>query len=372
MLNKPQGYDLLLLLLVVALTSFGVVMIYSASSVMAAKKFNDGAFFLKRQGLYAVVGFVVLAITMRVDYRFWQKMAPPMLVLSLFLLALVLVPGIGGNVKGASRWIKLPFMNLQPAEFAKISLVIYMAYSVTQKQDRLKQLKAGFIYYMVILAFLIILLLKQPDLGSAATLAVITMSILFVAGTRFMFVIGSALVAAPIVSVLIYTSAYRWKRILAFLNPEQDPTGIGWQITQSRYAFGAGGLLGQGLGEGKQKMFYLPEAHTDFILAVIGEELGLIGVLVIVAMFFVLVQRAVKIATNTSEPFGRFLAFGIATLFAIQSIVNMGVATGAFPTKGLALPFLSYGGSSLLVSMFATGILLNISAGGSGVKKRQN
>lgn len=369
MLNKPEGYDLLLLLLVVALTSFGVVMVYSASSVMAAKKFNDSAFFLKRQGLYAVIGFLVLAVSMRIDYRFWQKLAVPLLFVSLLLLIVVLIPGIGGSVKGSSRWIKLPFMNLQPAEFAKMSLVIYLAHSVTRKQDRIKQLMAGFVPYMIILVVLISLLLGQPDLGSALTLAAITMVMLFVAGTRIKFMIGTFLVAMPFVGFLVYTKAYRWRRIMAFLDPEQDPTGIGWQVIQSKYAFGAGGLLGQGLGEGKQKMFYLPEAHTDFILAVIGEELGFIGVLVIIAMFFVLVQRTVKIAINTHEPFGRFLAFGIATLFAIQSIVNMGVATGALPTKGLAMPFLSYGGSSLLVNLFAAGLLLNISADGHSFKK---
>lgn len=363
MLKKLEGYDLVLLLMVVALTSFGIVMIYSASSVMAAKNFQDGAFFLKRQGIFALIGFTVAAVTMRIDYHVWQKLAVPLLFVSLILLVLVLIPGIGGKVKGASRWIKLPGFNLQPSEFAKIAMIMYMAYSIAKKQDRIKLLSAGFLPYMVVLMVLLGLILKQPDLGAALTLAGVTILMLFAAGTRLVFIIGTIMVAAPFVWFLIYNSAYRWRRIKAFMNPELDPTGIGWQITQSKYAFGAGGLLGQGLGEGKQKLFYLPEAHTDFILSVVGEELGFIGVLVIIGIFFVLVQRAMRIALATQEPFGRFLAMGIAILFAIQASVNMGVVSGLLPTKGLALPFLSYGGSSLLVSLFAVGILLNISSG---------
>ena len=351
-LRKPfklAEYDLVLLMMVVALTCFGVVMIYSASSVMAAKNFHDGAFFLKRQAVFALFGFGIALAAMRIDYHVWRKLAVPLLLLSLILLVLVLVPGIGGKVKGASRWIKLPGFNLQPSEFTKIALIMYMAYSIDKKQDRIRSLTAGFLPYMVVLMVLLGLLLQQPDLGAA--------------GTRLVFILGSAMVALPFLVFLVTQSAYRLKRIKAYLNPEQDPTGIGWQITQSKYAFGAGGIFGQGLGEGKQKLFYLPEAHTDFILSVVGEELGFIGVLIIIGMFFILVQRAMRIAMAAQDSFGRFLALGIAVLFAVEATVNMGVVTGILPTKGLALPFLSYGGSSLVVSLFAVGVLLNISAG---------
>ncbi len=356
-------YDLVLLLMVVALTSFGIVMIYSASSVMAAKNFHDGAYFLKRQAIFALAGFTIAAVVMRVDYQFWRKMAVPLLLISLVLLVLVLIPGIGGKVKGASRWIRLPGFNFQPSEFTKIALILYLAYSIDKKQDRIRSLSAGFLPYMVVLIILLGLLLKQPDLGAALTLAAVTILMLFAAGTRLVFILGSAMVALPFVAFLVYHSAYRLKRIKAFMNPEQDPTGIGWQIIQSKYAFGAGGFFGQGLGEGKQKLFYLPEAHTDFILSVVGEELGYVGVLIIIGMFFILIQRAMRIAMAAQDSFGRFLALGIAVLFAIEASVNMGVVTGLLPTKGLALPFLSYGGSSLLISLFAVGILLNISAG---------
>lgn len=356
-------YDLVLLLMVVALTSFGIVMVYSASSVMAAKNYHDGTYFLKRQGLFALVGCIGAFVAMRIDYHFWRRWAVPLLLISLALLVLVLIPGIGGKVKGASRWIRLPGFNLQPSEFTKLALIMYMAYSIDKKQDRIRSLTAGFLPYMIVLMVLLGLLLKQPDMGSALTMAAVTVTMLFAAGTRLVFILGTGMVALPFLVYLVANSAYRLKRIKAFLNPEQDPTGIGWQIIQSKYAFGAGGLFGQGLGEGKQKLFYLPEAHTDFILSVVGEELGFVGVLVIAGIFFVLVQRAMRIAMSAHDSFGRFLALGIAVLFGIQASVNMCVVTGLFPTKGLALPFLSYGGSSLLVSLFAVGILLNISAG---------
>ena len=360
---RLADYDLVLLLMVVALTSFGIVMVYSASSVMAAKNFHDGAYFLKRQGLFALIGFTIAAVAMRIDYHHWRKLALPALLVSLVLLVLVLLPGIGGTVKGATRWIRLPGFNLQPSEFAKIALIIYMAYSLEKKSDKIKSLSYGFLPYMVVLTVMLLLILKQPDLGAALTLAGVAILMLFAAGTRLIFILGTMLMAAPIVAFLIVHSAYRMRRIKAFLNPEQDPTGIGWQIIQSKYAFGAGGLFGQGLGEGKQKLFYLPEAHTDFILSVVGEELGFVGVLVIIGMFFILVQRAMRIAMAARDPFGRFLALGIAVLFAIEAVFNMGVVTGLLPTKGLALPFLSYGGSSLLISLLAVGILLNISSG---------
>ena len=366
LLRKPFNfaeYDLVLLLMVVALTGFGIVMVYSASSVMAAKNFHDGAYFLKRQGLFALVGCAGALVAMRIDYHAWRRWAVPLLLLSLVLLVLVLIPGIGGKVKGASRWIRLPGFNLQPSEFTKIALIMYMAYSIDKKQDRIRSLTAGFLPYMIVLMILLGLLLKQPDMGAALTMAAVTVTMLFAAGTRLVFILGTGMVALPFLVYLVANSAYRVKRIKAFLNPEQDPTGIGWQIIQSKYAFGAGGVFGQGLGEGKQKLFYLPEAHTDFILSVVGEELGFVGVLIIIGMFCILVQRAMRIAMSAQDSFGRFLALGIAVLFGIQASVNMCVVTGLFPTKGLALPFLSYGGSSLLVSLFAIGVLLNISAG---------
>ena len=356
-------YDVVLLILVVCLTGFGIIMVYSASSVMAAKNFHDGAYFLKRQFLFAIVGFGIIYATMQTDYTIWRKYAVPLLVISLIMLVVVLIPGIGGKVKGASRWIRLPGFNLQPSEFTKIAMIFYLAYSIEKKQDRIRSLTAGFFPYIFILLIILGLLLKQPDMGSALTIAAVTIVMLFAAGTPMIFIGGTVAIASPFVIYLIIYSAYRLKRIKAFLNPEQDPTGSGWQIIQSKYAFGTGGFLGQGLGEGKQKLFYLPEAHTDFILSVTAEELGFIGVIIIIGIFFLVVSRSMRIAATAQDSFGKFLALGIAVLFGIQASVNICVVTGLFPTKGLALPFLSYGGSSLLMSMFAVGILLSISRG---------
>jgi cell division protein FtsW len=277
-------------------------------------------------------------------------------------MVLVLIPGIGGSGGGASRWLRLPGFSLQPSEMAKIALVIYMAYSLDKKQEKVKFFSTGFLPYMVVLALLLLLLLKQPDLGSAVTLGMVAIVMLFAAGTRPTYIISMLLLALPFLYFLVMNVDYRRRRILAFLNPWEDPSSSGFQIIQSWIAFGAGGVLGQGLGEGKQKLFYLPEAHTDFILSVVGEELGLAGVLVIGSMFFLLVWRSIRVALGAEDTFGRFLAFGIAVLLGIEAFVNMAVVTGLLPTKGLALPFISYGGSSLIISLFAVGIVLNISS----------
>jgi cell division protein FtsW len=353
---------MVILLMVIALTCFGVVMVYSASSVMAAKKFHDGFYFLKKQGAFAVIGLAIMFFSMQVDYHVWKKLAVPALIGCLVLMVLVLIPGIGGSGGGASRWLRLPGFSLQPSEMAKIALVIYMAYSLDKKQEKVRFFSTGFLPYMVVLALLLLLLLKQPDLGSAVTLGVVAVVMLFAAGTRPTYLISMLLLALPFLYFLVMNVDYRRRRILAFLNPWEDPSNSGFQIIQSWIAFGTGGVLGQGLGEGKQKLFYLPEAHTDFILSVVGEELGLIGVLLIGTMFFLLVWRSIRVALGAEDTFGRFLAFGIAVLLGIEAFVNMGVVTGLLPTKGLALPFISYGGSSLIISLFAIGIVLNISS----------
>jgi len=360
--KKMEEYDLTILLMAIALTCFGVVMVYSASSVMAAKRFHDGFFFLKRQGLFAIIGFAIMLLVMRVDYHVWKQLAVPALLLCLVLLGIVLIPGIGGKVGGSSRWIRLPGFNLQPSEMAKLALIMYMAYSLDKKQDKVKSLTSGFIPYMIVLMFLIGFLILQPDLGGALTLAAVAMTMLFAAGTRLTYILSMFLLALPLLAYKL-SRGYHKSRIDAFLDPWSDPEGKGFQIIQSWLALGTGGVFGQGLGEGKQKLFYLPEAHTDFILSVVGEELGFLGVVVIIGMFFLLVQRAMRISVAAPDTFGRFLAFGIAVLFGIEATVNMGVVTGMLPTKGLALPFISYGGSSLLISLFAVGILLNISSG---------
>lgn len=361
-----KGYDSTILLLAVALTCFGVVMVYSSSSIMATKRYADGFYFLKRQGIFALGGFLIMAAVMRLEYRYLRPLAMPFLLLCTGLLIAVLIPGIGTHAGGASRWLRLGPVSVQPSEVAKLGLIVYLAHSLAKKQEKIKSFKLGFIPYMVVLAVLLLLLLLQPDLGSALTLAAVAMLMLLVAGTRLTYLFSVVILALPFLYLGVMNVDYRRKRILSFLNPWDDPTNTGFQIIQSWIAFGTGGLVGNGLGEGKQKLFYLPEAHTDFIFSVVGEELGFAGVLVVSAMFLMLILRGIRASLNAPDNFGRYLAFGLTLLIGLEAFINMAVVMGMVPTKGLALPFLSYGGTSLLTTLLAMGILLNISSHAPG------
>lgn len=361
-----QGTDQTLLLLTVVLTCLGVVMVFSSSSIMAVREHGDSLYFLKRQGLYALAGFILMAGLMHFNYLYLRKLAVPILLLCLFLLVLVLIPGIGAKIGGAKRWIRLFGFSLQPAEFAKLGLIIFMAHSLARKQDKMKSFKLGFLPYMVVLAVLLLLILLQPDLGSALTLCAVAMAMMFVAGTRPIYIVSLGILALPFLYFMVMNVDYRRRRILAFLNPWEDPSNTGFQIIQSWIAFGSGGAMGNGLGESKQKLFFLPEAHTDFIFSVVGEELGFAGVIIIAAMFLLLVLRGFKAATSAPDNFGSYLAFGMTLLIGIEAFVNMAVVMGLVPTKGLALPFLSYGGSSLMATLMAVGIILNVSSKNPG------
>lgn len=356
-----RNVDTTLLLLTVTLTCIGVVMVYSSSAIMAAEKFHDGFYFLKRQLAYTLIGFVLMAIATYFNYRNWRKIAVASLLISIILLALIFVPGFGVRVGGAMRWLRLPGLTLQPAELVKLALVLYLAHSLTRKKEQVRSLTRGYLPYMIVLGLLLGMLLKQPDLGSAMIIAGVALSMLIVAGVRWRYILPTILMSLPVIYFLVMQVDYRRRRIMAFLDPWDDPFDTGFQIIQSLVAFGKGGVLGQGLGIGEQKLFYLPEAHTDFIFSVIGEELGLIGVLVVAALFLLLVLCGIKIALQCQEPFGRNLAFGLSLLIGLEAFVNLAVCMGLLPTKGLALPFISYGGTSLVVSLLAIGILLNIS-----------
>jgi len=365
-MDARKNYDTTILLLAVVLTCLGVVMVYSSSSIMAAKRYGDGFYFLKRQAIYALGGFAAMAVLMRIDYQRWRRLAVPLFLLSALLLVVVLVPGIGSHAGGASRWIRMAGFSIQPSELVKLALVVYMAHSLARKKDKLQSYRFGFFPYMVVLAVLLFLLLLQPDLGSALTLAIIAMIMLVVAGTRLSYLLSVIIPALPFLYFTIMGVDYRRKRILAFLNPWEDPTDTGFQIIQSWIAFGTGGVFGNGLGEGKQKLFYLPEAHTDFIFSVLGEELGFVGVLVVTAMFLFLVLRGIRASLGAPDEFGCFLACGVTILLGIEAFVNIAVVLGMLPTKGLALPFLSFGGTSLMTTLMAVGILLNVSRHSQG------
>ncbi len=360
-MRLKREVDTTLLLISLSLTCIGVVMVYSSSAIMAAERFHDGFYFLKRQLAYALVGFALMAFATYFNYHNWRRVAVAGLFGSIVLLALIFVPGLGVRVGGAVRWLQLPGITLQPAELVKLALVLYLAHSLTRKKEKVRSLSRGYLPYMIILGLLLGILLKQPDLGSAMIIAGVALSMLIVAGVRWRYILPTLLMSLPILYLLVMQVDYRRRRILAFLDPWEDPFDSGFQIIQSLVAFGKGGVLGQGLGIGEQKLFYLPEAHTDFIFSVIGEELGLVGVLVVAALFLLLVLCGIRIALQCQDPYGRNLAFGLSLLLGLEAFVNLAVCMGLLPTKGLALPFISYGGTSLVVCLVAIGILLNIS-----------
>jgi cell division protein FtsW len=361
----PQReYDWFILFIAVFLTAVGVVMVYSSSAEMAdtlTRYRGDDLYFLKRQAAYAAIGFLAMFFTMRIDYKKLRPLAVPGLLFSLLLLIAVFIPGLGNKAGGASRWLRVG-ITLQPVELAKITLILYMAHSLTKKQGKVKNFKLGILPYMIVVGGILVLLLLQPDLGSAMTLVAVAAAMLFVAGMRYQHIASLIAILLPPLILLIATSSYRMKRIAAFFDPWQDPTDKGLQIIQSWIAIGSGGFFGKGLGEGRQKLFYLPEAHTDFILSVIGEEMGFIGFVVIVACVYFLFRRGMHTAFTAPDDFGRYLAFGITFLLAFEAAFNMCVVLGLVPTKGLALPLISYGGSSLICTLAAIGILLNISS----------
>lgn len=345
----------------VVLLSAGVVMVYSASAIVAAERFHDPYFFLKRQLFWALLGAGVLWGALRVDYRLLEKAVLPLLVLAGVLLVLVLVPPFGQAINGTRRWIRLGAVSFQPAELAKVALVLYLAAFLARRRGELEQFRTGALPALAVAALLAGLVLVQPDLGNCMTLIVVTFALLYVAGSPVKHLAWVAAPAVPLVALAIWTAPYRLRRITAFMDPWSDPRGSGFQIIQSWLALGNGGLVGQGVGGSRQKLFYLPEAHTDFIFAIVGEELGFVGAVAVVALFAVVVWRGLRIGLRAADPFGAYLALGITVLLATQTLVNLGVVTGLLPTKGLPLPFLSFGGSALLMTMAATGVLLNIS-----------
>jgi cell division protein FtsW len=343
------------------LLSIGVVMVYSASAIMAADRFRDPYHFLKKQLFWAVLGCLALWGALRVDYRRLERWTVPALGVAAVLLVLVLVPPFGHAINGARRWIRLGPMSFQPAELAKLALVGFLATFLARRADEGESFWRGFVPPLATVAVLAGLVVIQPDLGNCVTLVALTFAVLFLAGSRLRH-LGLLLAAAlPLAAVAIVAAPYRVRRITAFLDPWQDPRGTGFHIIQSWLALGSGGLLGRGIGESRQKLFYLPEAHTDFIFAIIGEELGFVGALAVVALFVVLIWRGLRIGLRAPDAFGTYLALGITVLLATQTLVNLGVVTGVLPTKGLPLPLVSFGGSALVVTMLSIGVLLNIS-----------
>jgi len=343
------------------LICIGIVMIYSASSIYALDKYHDSMFFLKRHASFILIGIIFTFLAMVIDYRRLKEISKSLLLISLFLLILVLVPGLGRQVGGARRWFRIGMISFQPSELVSLAMIIYIADFLSRKKDQLQDFWKGYLPPMIIMGGSVLLILMQPDLGSSLALSMVVFLMLFIAGVNVKH-LGAMLVGAvPLLYILIFSVPYRRARIMSFLNPWADPHGSGFQIIQSQVALGSGKFFGLGLGHSKQKLFYLPAAHTDFIFSIIGEEIGLIGTLVIVTLFILFISKGLKIVKATEDRFGYFLGLGIVLMIALKALVNMGVSTGILPTKGLPLPFISYGGSSLVLDMVLVGLLLNIS-----------
>lgn len=361
--------DHTILFVTLTLALVGLVMVFSASAIVAGNRFHDPEFFLKRQVAWLGFGFLLMHLTSRIDYQLWRKLSIPILVCMVMLLIMVLVPGLGVAAKGARRWLRAGPVSVQPAEMVKLVAVVYLASYLSKKSDKITSFKGGLIPALIVIGLLSGLVLLEPDLGTVVVIGLVTVSLLFLGGARVTHLLGLGLCAIPAVLILVLSSSYRRQRLMTFLAPWKDASDAGFQITQSFLAFGSGGPFGVGLGEGKQKLFFLPEAHTDFVLALVGEELGLAGTATVILLFALFVWRGFLISARARMPFGKFLGLGITLLIGLQALVNAAVVTGLVPTKGLTLPFVSYGGSSLVVSFIGVGMLLSISrdrhAGGS-------
>jgi cell division protein FtsW len=367
--RQPAG-DLMLLVLVVAMVLFGLLMVYSASFIFAEERTGDGYSFIKKQLLYAVMGMGALFMASRVPHQRWYQWAPAAVFTVLAMLVLVMVPGIGARVGGAQRWINLGIFRFQPAELAKLVGVMFVGRQLVRHQRELSDFRKGVVAPIALLIPVMILMLLQPDFGSTALLAGTTFVLMYVAGVRPLFLFGGLFGGIAAATVLIVTSPYRLARVMTFLDPWRDPAGKGFQVIQSMLGLHNGSLLGQGLGNGKEKLFFLPEAHNDFIFAVIGEELGFIGVAGVIFAYILFVYRGLKISWNAlnlrQDRFGFYLGCGISLLLGLQAFINMGVVMGLLPTKGLTLPFISYGGSALTLNLLAIGILYSISKANQG------
>jgi cell division protein FtsW len=351
--------DRWILICALCLSAIGLVMVYSSSSMLADKRYLDSAFFIKQQAKHLLVGMAAMLALAFLNYRKLNKLAPILLIIIFITLIMVLIPGLGHNAGGSSRWLKIASLSFQPSEIAKPLLVIFLARWLAGHQEEVTQLK-GLLFCLGIMTILVLPVLLEPDLGMSVTLFLVTIIMLFAAGCRIRHLLAMALISLPVLYLLVFKVNYRLDRITSFLNPWDDPSNTGFQIIHSFLAFGSGGISGAGLGHSVQKLFYLPEPHTDFILSVAGEELGLIGVAVILTLFLLIVWRGIKIALESKDLFGTYIAVGCVLIIALQAFLNAAVVMGLLPTKGLTLPFVSYGGSSLLTNFICVGLLLSI------------
>jgi cell division protein FtsW len=346
---------------VLILVGIGVLMIYSSTALMSMRKYGSGFHYLWNHLFTVAVGIATIGVLMKVDYL---KLRPAVYVLmgiSLVSLLLVFVPGVGISANGARRWIRLWPTTFQPSELVKIVMVMFLADYMDKNIQRMKEFRYGIAVPVAVMFGFQAIIMLQPDFGAVMSLGILTFGLLVLGGARLLHVGGLLLVSMPVVFTLVMSSSYRMKRIMCFTDPWNEPFGCGFQLVQSFIAFGSGGFFGVGLGGSKQKLYFLPEVHTDFIFSIIGEELGLLGAIVVLGVFLWFLVKGVRVSLRLKDPFSYFLSAGLTMMVGIQAIINFAVSTGLMPTKGLPLPFVSYGGSALLINMAAAGILVNIS-----------
>jgi len=360
-MRAPMLVDTTLVVLTVALVLFSVIMVYSTTGVLAQEKFGDSLFFFKRQLGAAVVGVVLMLICSRVEMRLLHRISPYLFFVCVGLLVLTMIPGIGDRAGGAQRWVQLPFMRFQPVEFIKIMFVIFIAGYYSRHEGEVGSLVQGIIKPFFLFSFLAVPLLLQPDFGSTAVIALVTFGMAVALGVRLRWIALGLVGAALTGGILVYLSPYRMMRVLSFLSPTADASGKGYQLVQSLIAVGTGEITGVGLGGSQQKLFFLPAAHTDFIFAVIAEELGFVGCLVVIAAFLLFLWRGLVLASRLADDtFACALAVGLTLLVVAPAFLNMGVVLGILPTKGMVLPLVGYGGSSLIASLIGVGLLLSL------------
>lgn len=360
-MEGKRSFDYGIFIVVLFLLAIGVVMVYSASFAFALYYFNDSHYFLIRQVIWAGLGLIVMLIVSKINYKVWGKLSGIIYFISIVLLILVLIPHIGVEKKGAQRWINLGFMEFQPSEIAKLAMIIFFSYKLSKVRDTIKSFFNGLLPYLIHIGIIAGLILLEPHMSSTVVVVLIGLIMLFTAGARIWHFI---LISFPVIGggvLAIIMEPYRLKRLTAFLDPWSDTQGSGWQIIQSLYAIGSGGLFGLGLGQSRQKYLYIPEPHNDFIFSILAEEMGYVGVLVVLILFLFFIWRGFKIAMQVPDTFGSLLATGITSLIGLQVLINIAVVTSSMPVTGVPLPFFSYGGSSLLLLMAGVGILLNIS-----------
>ncbi len=357
----PPKVDKILLYSVIIISLFGLLMIYSSSNIWAEYKFNDSFHYVKYQGIFFIIGLILMWIVSKIDYKLYYQKSNAIIITCFILLILVLIPGIGSVRNGSRSWFGIGSLGIQPSEAAKLGLIIFTSKYLSNSNKFVKSYTQGVFPILGITLLFFGLIMLQPDLGTGVILVIAIISLLFIAGVNMKFFLAGGGVGIIGIVVLIIIAPYRMDRITSFLDPWKDALGTGFQIIQSLYAVGPGGLLGLGFGNSIQKHFYLPEPQTDFIFSIIAEEFGVAGALIVVGLFSIILWRSIKISLNTKDLFSKYLSFGMIFQIIFQALMNLMVVIGLIPVTGVTLPFLSYGGSSLLITMISMGILLNIS-----------